>query len=92
MTWVSDIASVIQNGFEPVFVDLNRTTLGMDTGKIIEAITQETRAVFLSHIQGFNALTDELITYLDRRGIALIEDVCESHGATHNGKKRAVLD
>ena len=87
LTWVSDIASVIQNGFEPVFVDLNRTTLGMDTGKIIEAITQETRAVFLSHIQGFNALTDELITYLDRRGIALIEDVCESHGATHNGKK-----
>ncbi len=87
LTWVSDIASVLQNGFTPVFVDIDRRTLAMDSKKIIEAVTPNTRAVFLSHIQGFNGLTDELLAVLEARGIPLIEDVCESHGATHNGKK-----
>jgi CDP-6-deoxy-D-xylo-4-hexulose-3-dehydrase len=40
--------------------------------------------VFLTHVQGFDGLTDELIKELERRNIPLIEDVCESHGATHN--------
>ncbi|HRK37703.1 MAG TPA: DegT/DnrJ/EryC1/StrS aminotransferase family protein [Burkholderiaceae bacterium] len=87
LTWVSDIASVLQNGFAPVFVDIDRHNLAMDSKKIIEAITLNTKAVFLSHIQGFNGLTDELLTALEIRGIPLIEDVCESHGATHKGKK-----
>lgn len=87
LTWVSDIASVLQNGFTPVFVDIDRHTLAMDSKKIIEAITPDTKAVFLSHIQGFNGLTDELLAALEARGIPLIEDVCESHGATHKGKK-----
>jgi CDP-6-deoxy-D-xylo-4-hexulose-3-dehydrase len=38
-------------------------------------------------VQGFDGLTDELVAELERRGIPLIEDVCESHGATHNGRK-----
>ena len=84
LTWVSDIASVLQTGFTPVFVDVDLNTLGMTTEGIIKAITPNTKAVFLSHIQGFNALTNELLTELSKRNIPLIEDVCESHGATHN--------
>ena len=87
LTWVSDIASVLQMGFTPVFVEIDPRTLGMDSQKILEAVTNKTRAVFLSHIQGFNALTDELLAELAARDIPLIEDVCESHGATHKGKK-----
>jgi len=87
LTWISDVASVLQCGFKPVFVDIDMNTLGMNTDKIIAAITPQTKAVFLSHIQGFNAITDKLIYELEKRNIPLIEDVCESHGATHNGKK-----
>lgn len=87
LTWVSDIASVLQNGFVPVFADIDPHTLGMDTGRIIAKITGKTRAVFLTHAQGFDALTDELLAELRGRGIPLIEDVCESHGATHGGRK-----
>ena len=87
LTWVSDIASVIQHGFTPVFADIDKCTLGMNTKAIQDAITPKTRAVFLSHIQGFNALTDVLLETLKSKNIRLIEDVCESHGATHNGKK-----
>lgn len=87
LTWVSDISSVLQNGFVPVFADIDPKTLAMDTAQIIEKINNNTRAVFLTHAQGFNGLTDELIEELDKRRIPLIEDVCESHGATHNGVK-----
>jgi CDP-6-deoxy-D-xylo-4-hexulose-3-dehydrase len=87
LAWVSDIASVLQNGFKPVFVDIDPRTLGMDSSKILAAITDKTRAVFLTHVQGFDGLTDQLLSELQRRKIPLIEDVCESHGATHNGKK-----
>ena len=83
LTWISDVASVIQCGFTPVFVDVDMDTLGMNPDSIIRAITPNTRAVFLSHIQGFNALTDDLISTLARNNIPLIEDVCESHGARH---------
>ena len=87
LTWVSDIASVLQTGFTPVFADIDPQSLAMDTVEILNKITPKTRAVFLTHVQGYDGLTDELLAELDRRGIPIIEDVCESHGATHNGRK-----
>ena len=87
LTWISDISSVLQNGFTPVFVDINPQSLAMDTEQLLSKITKKTRAVFLTHAQGFDGLTDVLISELDKRDIPLIEDVCESHGSTHNGQK-----
>lgn len=91
LTWISDVASVLQNGFTPVFADIDPRTLGMAPAQILAKITERTRAVFLTHVQGFDALTDELIAELERRGIPLIEDVCESHGATHGGRRLGSL-
>ena len=87
LTWVSDIASVLHAGFSPKFVDVNPVTLGMDTNAILNAVTSKTKAVFLTHVLGFNALTEELIDELKRLDITLIEDVCESHGTEHKNKK-----
>ena len=87
LTWVSDITSVLNNGFKPVFVDINLKNLSLDTKEIISKITKKTVAVFITHAQGFNGLTDELLTLLKRKKIILIEDVCESHGAKFNNKK-----
>jgi CDP-6-deoxy-D-xylo-4-hexulose-3-dehydrase len=42
LTWVSDIVSVIQNGFDPVFVDINPHTLCMDTDQVISKISPRT--------------------------------------------------
>ncbi len=91
LTWISDVASVLQNGFTPVFADIDPRTLGMAPQQILAKVTERTRAVFLTHVQGFDALTDELIAELERRGIPLIEDVCESHGATHGGRRLGSL-
>lgn len=87
LTWVSDIAAVLQNGFMPVFVDIDRRTLGMDTGQVLARLNTNTRAVFITHILGYNALTQQLLNELKRRNIPLIEDVCESHGAAFDGRK-----
>jgi CDP-6-deoxy-D-xylo-4-hexulose-3-dehydrase len=91
LTWVSDIASVIQSGHKPVFVDINPRTLGMDTDQVIEKLTPETKAVFLTHILGYNGLSQRLLDELEAKNIPLIEDTCESHGATFQGRKLGTL-
>lgn len=87
LTWVSDIAAVIQCGFKPVFVDINPRTLGMDTRQVLEKITARTKAVFITHILGYNALDAGFLAELKSRNVPLIEDVCESYGATFVGQK-----
>ena len=44
LTWVSDIAAVLQNGLTPVFVDIDRRTLGMDTDQVLAKLNANTRA------------------------------------------------
>ena len=87
LTWVSDISSVLAAGHQPVFMDIDPRTLAMDPKQVITSLTPDTRAVFLTHCQGFNGLDDGLLDELKKRNIPLIEDVCESHGATHHGQK-----
>ncbi len=87
LTWVSDIASVMQCGFKPVFVDINPRTLAMEEKEVLKKINSKTKAVFLTHILGHNGLTQKLLDELRLRKIPLIEDVCESHGATFKKKK-----
>ena len=87
LTWISDVASVIMNGFKPVFVDANLENLSMNVDQVIKKISKKTLAVFITHTLGFNGLNEKLIKTLKRKKIYLIEDVCESHGATFKNKK-----
>ena len=87
LTWVSDINSVIMNGYKPIFVDIDPSTLSMSSDDVIKKINKKTLAVFITHAQGFNGLTDRLLSELKKRNIPLIEDVCESHGAKHKNNK-----
>ena len=87
LTWVSDVAAALQCGYQPVFVDIDPRTLGMDNEEVLRKLGPRTRAVFLTHILGYNGLTQRLLDELTARGIPLIEDACESHGATFKGRK-----
>ncbi|HQU46759.1 MAG TPA: aminotransferase class I/II-fold pyridoxal phosphate-dependent enzyme, partial [Pirellulales bacterium] len=91
LTWVSDIAAVLQNGFEPVFVDIEPRTLGMDNEQVLDKITPRTKAVFVTHVLGYNAISIRLLDELARRRVPLIEDCCEAHGATFHGFKLGTL-
>ena len=87
ITWVSDILSVLYNNFKPVFVDINIDNLALDEHLIEKAINKKTRAIFLTHVLGFNGLTEKIINLAKKNNLYLIEDVCESHGATFKNKK-----
>tara|TARA_R100001129_G_scaffold16887_1_gene11037 strand:- start:18536 stop:19747 length:1212 start_codon:yes stop_codon:yes gene_type:complete len=87
LTWVSDVASVLNTGHNPVFVDINLSNLSFNIQKLKQAITTRTKAIFLTHVLGLNGLTDELIQLCKEHDLLLIEDVCESHGATFKNKK-----
>ena len=87
LTWVSDISAVLHAGLTPVFVDIDPRNLCMDEDQVLARLTPRTRAVFMTYAQGFNGLSKRLLTELQDRNILLIEDVCESHGATFEGQK-----
>ena len=89
-TWSSDISSVIWMGFNPVFIDINLSTLALNPDLVIQEIkkNKNVKAVFLTHAQGINGLDLRLLEFLKENNIYLIEDVCESHGVVlENGSK-----
>lgn len=87
VTWSSDITSVLHAGFEPVFVDIDRRTLGMDGKKVAGILAQGTKdvvAAFITHCMGYNALNNSTLGALEKEGLEGIEwihDCCESTGA-----------
>jgi len=87
LAWVSDINSILFAGFNPAFVDINLNNLSFDLDKLEKSINENTRAIFVTHILGLNALSDRLLKLCVDNDLLLIEDVCESHGATHNDIK-----
>jgi CDP-6-deoxy-D-xylo-4-hexulose-3-dehydrase len=87
LTWVSDIASIIHAGHTPVFADIALSNLALDVKSIEKVITKRTKAIFLTHVLGLNGITEDLLALANHYQIDLIEDVCESHGATYNNNK-----
>lgn len=87
IAWSSDIAAVFAAGHTPVFVDVSKNNLAMQEDEVLSRISDKTRAVFLTHVLGFNGLSEFLLKELEYRNIPLIEDVCESHGASFKGRK-----
>ncbi len=93
-TWSSDISSIIWMGFNPVFIDVNLSTLALNTELVIEELkkNKNVKAVFLTHAQGINGLDMRLLKFLKENNIYLIEDVCESHGVVlENGSKAGAV-
>jgi CDP-4-dehydro-6-deoxyglucose reductase, E1 len=87
LTWISDINSILFAGFKPVFVDVNFNNLSFDLDILEREITPNTKAIFVTHVLGLNGLSKKLLDICEKSRILLIEDVCESHGATFGGTK-----
>ena len=87
VTWPTTITPVMQSKYKPVFVDANLSDLSFDYDKLEAAITDKTRAIFVAHLLGFPADIKRIQQIIGNRNIALLEDCCESQGATIDGKK-----
>ena len=93
-TWSSDISSIIWMGFNPIFIDINLSSLGLNSDLVIKEFesNKNIKAIFLTHAQGLNGLDKKLLEYIEKNKIFLIEDVCESHGVlVKKGKKGGTL-
>ena len=88
LTWSSDIMSILHTGFTPRFVDIDLRTLAMRNEDVLEVLNNHTRAVFITHVLGYDGfLEGPPCAGWNPSTCWLIEDACESHGATHNGRK-----
>lgn len=87
VTWITDISSVLQLGLKPIFVDINLIDFSFNYKDLESKITNKTKAIFLSHLIGFPADMNKIKKIAKKRKIPIIEDCCESHGATINNKK-----
>jgi len=85
--WVSDISAVINTGFTPVFVDVSLNTMAISYENIKNAINKNTKAIVLVHALGFNGINEKIIELAKENDLLLIEDCCESHGASYNNLK-----
>ena len=71
----------------PVFVDIDPRTYNLDVRRIEARITDRTRAILPVHIQGLPCDMDEILEIAERRGLVVIEDACQAHGATYHGRQ-----
>ena len=76
-------------GAKPVFVDIDPVTLNMDPKRIAGAITKRTKAILAVHIFGLSADMPAINAAASKAAIPVLEDACESLGATINGRKVA---
>jgi len=89
-TWATNISPIVQCGLQPVFCDIQFSNFSFDITKL-EAIAKEhdIKAIFITHLLGLASDMDELKKAFP--DAIMIEDCCESHGATYKGKKVGTL-
>jgi perosamine synthetase len=85
LSFVASANCFIVEGATPVFADVDPVTLNMDPAAVEAAITERTRAIVAVDMFGYPCELDELRGIADRHGLTLIEDACESVGASYRG-------
>jgi dTDP-4-amino-4,6-dideoxygalactose transaminase len=83
--------AVVQAGARPVFVDVDPRTLNLDPERVEGALTPRTKAVVPVHLYGHPADMDPLLSLARPRGLALLEDACQAHGALYRGRPVGTL-
>ena len=86
-TIVSCALAAVYNGAVPVLVDSEPGTWCLDPSQVAARITPRTRAVMVVHAYGHPADMEALESLCERRGLALVEDAAEAHGAEYRGRR-----
>jgi perosamine synthetase len=87
LTFVATANAVAYTGATPVFADIDPDTLCLDPGSVKSLLSPRTKAIMPVHLYGHPADMGALAEIADARGIALIEDAAEAHGAEYRGKR-----
>jgi 8-amino-3,8-dideoxy-alpha-D-manno-octulosonate transaminase len=84
-TFVATFEAILTAGAIPVFAEIDET-LCLDPASVAARLTPRTKAVMVVHMCGAMARIDEIKSVCDQKGLILIEDTCQSVGATFKGK------
>jgi dTDP-4-amino-4,6-dideoxygalactose transaminase len=86
-TFVATAWAIAYVGATPVFVDIDSVTMTIDAAQVRRKLTAKTRCLLPVHLYGAAAALDELGEIARARGLALIEDAAQAHGARLHGKR-----
>lgn len=91
LSFVATGNAVLQAGFIPVFVDIDRKTLNIDPLGIERVITEKTRAIMPVHLMGKPADMDAINRIAKKYRLCVIEDAAEAHGAIYKSRNVGTL-
>ncbi len=86
-TFIATAAAILYTGAKPVFVDVDPDYFTMDPSHLEKAITPRTKAVIPVHLYGQMADMDPILDITRKRGIRVIEDAAQAHGAEYKGQR-----
>ncbi len=90
-TFFATAEAILYTGATPVFVDIERETMNIDSEKIEAAVTKRTKAILPVHIFGHPARMDEIAVIAEKHNLKIIEDCAQSFGASINGRRTGSL-
>lgn len=85
-TFIATAAAVAQRGARPVVADIDPVSQNMTAETLAAALTPRTKAVIPVHLAGWPVEMGPLNAFANDKGIAVIEDCAQAHGAMVNGK------
>jgi dTDP-4-amino-4,6-dideoxygalactose transaminase len=86
-TFVATVGAIAQAGARPVLVDARADSLLMDAASLDAVATPATRAVIPVHLYGRLVEMEPIVRWCERRGVALLEDAAQAHGASRDGRR-----
>ena len=86
-SFVASANAILYVGAKPVFADIDPHTFNINPAEIEKKITKKTKAILVVHIFGQPADMDPIMKIARKHKIKILEDACESIGATYKGRK-----
>ena len=84
-TFIASVSSVVNAGATPVFADVDRDSGNISPDSVERIVGERTRAILPVHLGGWPCEMIALRDLADRRGLAIIEDCAQAHGARVDG-------
>lgn len=91
LTWVATASAVFRAGYVPVVADVDYRSGNLSAETVANALTPQTAAVIVVHWASTMADMDGLIDLCTDRGLFLIEDAAQAHGAAWRGRRAGSL-
>jgi dTDP-3-amino-3,4,6-trideoxy-alpha-D-glucose transaminase len=86
-TFIATAEAISATGAKPVFIDVRRDTALLDATKLDAAITSRTKAIIAVHLYGQPADIDAIHAVARSKGLIVIEDAAQAHGARYRGRR-----